>query len=84
MNDAERPDVVPVTHEPAAPLPPRWVRRLVIGGAVSVALVASVPAMLALLFRRRKPGGSPDVDARADVSVACTVSEEGDQSPPSR
>jgi hypothetical protein len=70
MTDAGHEATTSVPPEPRAPrLPPRWVRRLVIGGAVAGTLTLALPSLLWALFRMRKPGGDSAVSGSAELSI---------------
>lgn len=68
MTDSERPaDVTSVSPLPAAPrLSPRWVRRIVIGGAVAGAMAVAVPGLVWALAKRRKPPARYDATSSAE------------------
>ncbi len=81
MTDAGREADSSVPPEPRAPrLPPRWVRRIVIGGAVTISLLGAIPALVRLLSRRPGTGATPEASLSLGI-VAEEFLREGEAEP---
>lgn len=80
MTDAGQPadDPSSVPSSPTAPrLPPRWVRRIAITGAVGLTLVVALPGLVWAILRRPRPGG--DSTMKADAALSIEQEETGER-----
>lgn len=65
VQSGDRPNSALCTLHSARPLPPRWVRKIVIGGAVAGAMALALPGLVWALAKRK--GGKKGSEGVADT-----------------